>query len=307
MMPGNYNHKRKTKNKKSNASSFTIEKEDTLLDSLITNLPQKSRKILKIVLGNNQVSVDGKPVRQFNHVVSPGQQVDVNWATAVKQQHPKELNIVYMDDAIIVINKPSGLLTIATDKEKRKTAYSMLSNYVKSENKDNKIFIIHRIDRETSGLLMFTRSEEIKHQIQETWSTTISQRAYVGVVEGVVDPVEGTISSYLKESKAFIVYSSQNGKIGKRAVTRYKTLQANNNFTLLQLNLETGRKHQIRVHMQDIGHPVVGDKKYGSGLNLLGRMGLHAQVLAFRHPITGEQYQFDTGIPTTFLRLVKAR
>lgn len=307
MMTGNHNHKRKSEKKKPNASSFTIEKKDTLLDSLITNLPQKSRKILKIVLGNNQVSVDGKPVTQFNHVVSPGQKVDVRWATAVKRRHPKELNIVYMDDAIIVINKPPGLLTIATDKEKRKTAYSMLSNYVKSENKDNKIFIIHRIDRETSGLLMFARSEEIKHKIQGAWSTTIRQRAYVGVVEGVVEPAEGTISSYLKESKAFIVYSSQNEKSGKRAVTHYKTIQTSTNFTLLELNLETGRKHQIRVHMQDIGHPVVGDKKYGSGLNLLGRMGLHAQMLAFTHPLTGEQCQFDTGIPTTFLRLIRAR
>ncbi len=257
------------------------------------------------MLRDNQVSVDGKPVTQFDHVVSPGQKVEVSWTTVVKRQHPKELNIVYMDDAIIVINKPSGLLTIATDKEKRKTAYSMLSNFVKTENKDNKIFIIHRIDRETSGLLMFARSEEIKHQIQGTWNTTISQRAYVGVVEGVVEPAEGTISSYLIESKAFIVYSSQNGKSGKRAVTHYKTIQTNNNFTLLQINLETGRKHQIRVHMQDIEHPIVGDKKYGSGLNLLGRMGLHAQVLAFTHPITGEQYQFDTGIPTKFLRLIK--
>jgi 23S rRNA pseudouridine1911/1915/1917 synthase len=202
-----------------------------------------------------------------------------------------------------VINKPPGLLTIATDKEKRRTAYSILSNYVKAENPDNKIFIIHRIDRETSGLLIFARSEKIKQQIQKTWNSTISQRTYIGVVEGVVTPPEGTITSWLTESKAFIVYSSQKQGQGKRAVTRYRTIAGNKTLSMLQINLETGRKHQIRVHMQDLNHPVIGDKKYGSKLNPLGRMGLHAQVLQFTHPTSGKLCRFDTGIPKNFIKL----
>ncbi len=298
-----YKDRSNTHKKKRPPSSYTIEKKDTLLASLITKLPHKTRKNLKAVLRDGQVSVNGEPVTQFDHVLIPGQCVEVCWDRNVPLKHPRELNIVYIDQDLIVINKPAGLLTIATDKEKRKTAYSMLSKYVKTEDPDNKIFIIHRIDRETSGLLMFARSEKIKRQIQETWNTTISQRTYVGVVEGAVEPPEGTITSWLTESKAFIVYSSQNKKFGKKSVTHYRKIKGNRTISLLQINLETGRKHQIRVHMQDIQHPIIGDKKYGSGFNPIGRMGLHAQVLAFTHPRTGEPCRFDTGIPAKLLKL----
>jgi 23S rRNA pseudouridine1911/1915/1917 synthase len=287
------------------SSSFTIEKDDLLLPSLISNVPHKTRKIIKAVLRDRQVFVDGEPVSQFDHAVKPGQCVEVRWSRDVNKEHLGPLDIVHMDQDLIVINKPAGLLTIATDKEKRKTAYSLLSNFVKTENPDNKIFIVHRIDRETSGLLMFARSEEVKRQIQSTWSATIGQRTYVGVVEGEVTSSTGKIVSWLTESKAFIVYSSQKKGQGKRAVTRYRKIQGNGTLSLLQINLETGRKHQIRVHMQEIDHPIIGDKKYGSNLNPLRRMGLHAQVLAFKHPTTGESCYFDTGIPKNFLRLFR--
>jgi 23S rRNA pseudouridine1911/1915/1917 synthase len=293
--------------KKKQLDTFTVEKKETLLVSLVSHLPQKSRNILKAVLKDRQVSVDGKPVTQFDHALNPGQRVEVSWVRAVPQKQPRELNILFEDEDIIVINKPPGLLTVATDKEKRKTAYSMLSSYVKTQNPDNKIFIIHRLDRETSGLLMFARSEKIKEQIQETWNTTISQRTYVGVVEGQVAQTEGTISSWLTESKAFIVYSSQNPQAGKKAITHYKKLKENKYFTLLQINLETGRKHQIRVHMQDIDHPIIGDKKYGSTINPLRRLGLHAQVLAFTHPTTGQPCRFETAIPEKFQNMFSSR
>jgi 23S rRNA pseudouridine1911/1915/1917 synthase len=293
------------KKKKKKVSTYQIENEDTLLASLINNLPHKTRKTLKAVLKDGQVSIDGTPVTQFDHHLTPGQRVEVQWEKVELQKQPRELNIVHIDQDIIVINKPSGLLTVATDKEKRRTAYSMLSNFVKSEDPDNKIFIIHRIDRETSGLLMFARSERVKRQIQETWDSLISRRTYIGIVEGRVTPPDGTITSWLTESKAFIVYSSQNRKHGKKSTTHYSTIEGNNSFSLLQIHLETGRKHQIRVHMQDIQHPIAGDKKYGSMSNPLGRMALHAQVLAFTHPTTGKQCFFDTGIPTQFLKLFR--
>ncbi|MGI9538417.1 MAG: RluA family pseudouridine synthase [Desulfocapsaceae bacterium] len=293
------------KKKKLNVSSFTLEKQDTLLSSLIGNLPHKNRKNLKAVLKDGQVTIDNEVVRQFDHPLRPGQRVEVKWDRDLKGKHLCALDIVHIDQDIVVINKPSGLLTIATDKEKRKTAYSILSNFVKQEHPDNKIFIVHRIDRETSGLLMFARSEKVKRQIQKTWNATIRERTYIGVVQGKVTPPEGTITSWLTESKAFIVYSSEKkGAAGKRAVTHYKKIMGTDAFSLLQINLETGRKHQIRVHMQDLGHPVIGDKKYGSHLNPLKRMGLHAQVLAFTHPTTKELCRFDTGIPQKFLKLL---
>ena len=294
---------KKLGSKKKSSSSYKVGTKETLLISLIENFPQKTRKLLKAVLKDRQVSVEGKTITQFDYVVIPGQEIVVTWEKNKTISHPRELNILHMDEDIVVINKPAGLLTVATDKEKRRTAYSMLSTYVKAENPDNKIFIIHRLDRETSGLLMFARTEEVKHQIQETWTSTISQRTYVGVVEGQVDPPEGTVTSWLTESSAFIVYSSTTDRTGKRAETHYKKIDGTKDLSLLKINLETGRKHQIRVHMQDIGHPIVGDKKYGAGANFMGRMALHAMVLSFKHPRTGEECHFDTGVPVKFKQL----
>ena len=294
---------RKLKPKNNNISSYKVTSKETLLVSLIESFPKKTRKLLKAVLKDRQVSVEGKTVTQFDYILIPGQDVVVSWEKKKVVSHPRELNIIHIDEDIIVINKPAGLLTVATDKEKRRTAYSMLSTYVKEENADNKIFIIHRLDRETSGLLMFARSEAVKVQIQETWNTTISERTYVGVVEGVVDPPEGTVTSWLTESSAFVVYSSQNDKAGKKAITHYKKIDGTKDLSLLEINLETGRKHQIRVHMQDINHPIVGDKKYGAGANFMGRMALHAMILSFTHPRTGEVCHFDTGVPTKFKQL----
>lgn len=289
--------------KKLKVDTVTIEKIDTLLAGLLAFFPQKSRNVLKAVLKDGQVSINGTPVTQFDHVLKPGQRLEVCWEKKIQRKQSKGLNIVYEDQELIIINKPSGLLTIATDKEKRRTAYAILSDYVKSENPENKIFIIHRLDRETSGLLMFARNEEIKRQIQETWTTTIDQRTYVGVVEGEVEQQEGTIVSWLQESKAFIVYSSQNPQHGQKAITHFKKIKSNNAYSLLQINLETGRKHQIRVHMQDISHPIIGDTKYGSSQSPIRRMGLHAQVLAFTHPKTGKPCRFETEIPKKFLQL----
>jgi len=291
---------------KKKIDAFIVEKGDTLLAFVLSCLPRKSRNIIKTVLKDRQIFVEGKPISQFDYPLLPGQHVEVRWDKAAAHKPGQELKIIHEDDDLIVIDKPSGLLTVATDKEKRKTAYAMLSDYVKTQDPANKIFIVHRLDRETSGLLLFAKNEKIKRQIQETWETTIAERAYVAVVEGQVEPPEGTVTSWLTESKALIVYSSHNSQHGKKAITHYKKLRDNAMYSLLQLNLETGRKHQIRVHMQDINHPIIGDDKYGASLNPIRRMGLHAQVLAFIHPKTGKLCRFETAIPGKFLKLFSA-
>ena len=283
--------------------TFTVENRGPMLESLFSAFPKKSRKLIKAVLRDCQVKVNNRTITQFDHPLKPGQVVEVNWEKTSPQKRPHGLNIIFEDDDILVVNKPAGLLTVATDKEKRKTAYSLLSEYVKEEHPDNKIFIVHRIDRETSGLLLFAKNEKIKLKIQETWISTIKKRSYIAAVEGEIKRKSGTISSYLNESKAYIVYSSKNPKVGKKAVTHYTTLKSNKDFSLLQVNLETGRKHQIRVHMQDIGHPVVGDVKYGSKVKPIGRLGLHALELVFTHPRTNELCSFKTGIPEKFYQL----
>ncbi len=282
---------------------FTVDKEILLLESLIAAFPHKSRKLLKAVLRDQQILVNNRTVTQFDHPLKSGQVVEVSWEKNSPQKRLLGLDIIFEDDDIIVATKPAGLLTVATDKERRKTAYALLSDYVKTADPDNKIFIVHRLDRETSGLLLFAKSEEIKHEIQQTWTTTIKERTYIAAVEGEIKSKGGTITSYLNESKALIVYSSQNPKLGRKAVTHYKTLKSNKDFSLLQLNLETGRKHQIRVHMREIGHPVVGDTKYGSKIKSIGRLALHAQALVFTHPKTNELCSFETGIPEEFNRL----
>ncbi|GAB4030921.1 RluA family pseudouridine synthase [Spirosoma jeollabukense] len=289
------------------STQLTVAEPAELMAFLIAHLPHKNRNNIKSLLSNKQILIDGKVYTQFNHPLRPGQVVTVAANRAPETTQYRGLTILYEDQSLIVINKQSGLLSMATNKERDRTAYGILSDYVKKENPKNKIFIIHRLDRETSGVMMFAKSEKVQQLMQESWNDTIKERTYVALVEGVPNPPKGTVTSYLKESKALIVYSSQNPDNGQLSVTNYTVLKSTADYALLELELETGRKNQIRVHMQDIGHPIAGDSKYGAETNPIGRLGLHAEVLAFEHPITGEAMKFDAPVPKTFLAMVKER
>lgn len=278
-----------------------------LMDFLVTQLPHKNRNNIKSLLRNKQILVDGRVYTQFNHPLQPGQVVTVAASRAPETTQYRGLTILHEDPSLIIINKQAGLLSMATSKERDRTAYGILSDYVKKENPNNKIFIVHRLDRETSGVMVFARSEKVQHLMQESWNATTKERTYVALVEGVPEPKRGMISSYLRESKALIVYSSQNPDNGQLSITNYTMLKAANGYALLELELETGRKNQIRVHMQDIGHPIAGDTKYGATTDPIDRLGLHAEVLSFEHPITGEVMRFDAPVPKTFLSVVKER
>ncbi|QDK80762.1 RluA family pseudouridine synthase [Spirosoma sp. KCTC 42546] len=288
-------------------SKFTVSEPAQLMAFLIEQLPHKNRNNIKSLLSNKQILIDGKVYTQFNHPLREGQVVTVAANRAPQTTQYRGLTILYEDPSIIVINKQAGLLSMATNKERDRTAYGILSDYLKKENPTNKIFIIHRLDRETSGVMMFAKSEKVQRLMQESWNATTKERTYVALVEGVPEPPTGTITSFLRESKALIVYSSQNPDNGQLSITNYNVIKANNGFALVELELETGRKNQIRVHMQDIGHPVVGDAKYGATTNPIGRLGLHAEVLAFEHPITGESMRFDAPVPKIFLSALKER
>jgi len=215
----------------------------------------------------------------------------------------KKMDIIYEDKEILVINKPSGLLTIGTEKEKYRTLYYEASEYIKKQNPRNKIFIVHRLDRDTSGIVMFAKNEKVKHQYQDSWDNLVKVREYHAIVEGVVKNELGTIKSYLKENKAFFVYSTKE-KDGKIAITHYKKIRNNNQYTLLQILLDTGRKNQIRVHMSDLGHPIIGDKKYDSIKNPLRRLGLHASRLVVTNPNTKKNMEFIAKIPSNFNKIV---
>jgi 23S rRNA pseudouridine1911/1915/1917 synthase len=282
---------------------FKVTENALLMEFLMAQMPGKSRGKIKFLLSNKQILVEGEQISQFNHPLTPGQNVEISKVRVDTKKKSKELNIVFEDGELIIVEKPAGLLSISTDKEKRATIYSLLSDHVKEEDEDNKIFVVHRLDRETSGLMLFAKSQEVKYHLQELWESTVLERTYIAVVEGVPEKEEGVITSYLVEGKTFVVHSSQNPKYGKKAITNYKILKNSRDYSLLEVNLETGRKNQIRVHMQDLGHSVVGDKKYGAFSSPFKRLGLHAKKLSFIHPITGKKMLFETEIPEIFMKL----
>lgn len=288
---------------KADTTQFKVTEETELLVFLLAKITGKSRNDVKALLRDKQIYVDGQPVTQFNHPLKPEQVVEVKWKKAPEEQKYRGLSIVFEDQYLIVIEKQAGVLSIATEKQKDNTAYSTLSNHVKKQDPRNRIFVVHRLDRETSGLMMFAKSEKIQKLLQESWNATIEERTYLAVVEGYVEKKQDTITSYLVESKALIVYSSKNPDVGQEAITHYEVLKSNKNFSLLKVNLETGRKNQIRVHAKDIGHSVVGDEKYGAKSDPIKRLGLHAWVLAFKHPITKKDLHFETEMPSKFINL----
>ena len=210
------------------------------------------------------------------------------------------LKVVFEDESVIVADKPEGLLTIATASERSKTAYAMLRQYLNSKKPPEQLFIVHRLDREASGLLVFAKSLEAKERLQDQFKDHSAGRRYVAVVEGSVKADDFTIRSYLAENAAYRVYSTRNSRVGKLAVTHVHTLKRSPKHTLVEVRLETGRKHQIRVHLAESGHPIVGDKNYGSPAKPIRRLALHGTGLEFRHPVTGKLMRFDSPPPKSF-------
>jgi 23S rRNA pseudouridine1911/1915/1917 synthase len=277
----------------------------TLMDFLIAQLPHKNRNNIKTLLKNKAILVNGKPISQFNHPLLSGQIITLNpWYSKPEASTIMEgISILYEDNDIIAIHKESGILSMATDTDKVETAYSMLRNHVKNQNEMGKIFIVHRLDRDTSGVMIFAKNIESKNTLQISWNNTVIQRTYIAVVEGSVQEQSGTITSYLKEDAAYRMHSSQNPNGGEYAITHFKTLKRNKDYSLLEVALETGKKNQIRVHLQDIGHSIVGDKKYGAKTSFLKRLGLHAAVIEFVHPTTKQILKFESDVPKQFTRL----
>lgn len=271
---------------------YIVEEDKELLLYLTCNL-KINRKTAKAMLTNKSIVINNKIITKYNYMLKKNDIILIN-----QNKIETDLNIIYEDKDIIVIIKPHGLLTIGTNNEKEKTLYYMVSDYVKKINKNNKIFVIHRLDKDTSGIVMFAKSEEVKKLYQDNWDNIIKSRKYYALVEGKVDS-NGYIESYLKEDKNYMVYSTKD-KTGKLAKTEYKVIKTNNEYSLLDINILTGRKNQIRVHMKDINHPIVGDRKYGSNKNPIRRLGLHAYELQIINPITKKLIKFIDKMPKKF-------
>lgn len=262
----------------------------------------KAKQLLKY----RAITVRGITVSQPGYALLPGDEINIrSEKEAGKADSPCQgLTVVYEDEAVIVIDKSAGLLTIATEKEKTRTAYYRLTEWLKerSGSTRERIFIVHRLDRETSGLLVFARTDNVKRTLQDDWHKT--DKKYAAIVEGIPAEQSGRIASNLRETSSLRVYSAPVGDRDARpAVTNYRLVKAVGEYALLEITLETGRKNQIRVHLADIGHPVAGDRKYGATTNPIGRLALHANYLAFVHPVTGNRMEFQSKLPAKFHKL----
>lgn len=219
----------------------------------------------------------------------------------------KKLDIIYEDKEILVVNKPSGVLTISTPKEKEKTLFHEVSDYVKKSNPKAKVFIIHRLDKDTSGIVMFAKNQNVKYSYQNNWDNLVLKRGYVAVVDGLLENKTGVIKSYLKETKTLFVYSSNDKKNGKLAITNYNVIKENNKYSMLDIDIKTGRKNQIRVHLSDINHPILGDKKYGNKKDHVKRLMLHAGELIIINPKSKKKMTFISEAPKSFNLLFDER
>ena len=278
---------------------FPVTQECELLEFLFLTLKDQSRNSVKSLLSNHQVSVDGAPISQFNFKLYPGDVVIIS-KTAIRKKTRSNLPIIYENDEMIVINKPSGLLSIASDKEKGSTAYRMLTDYVQQKDKHNRIFVVHRLDEDTSGVLMVAKNVKLQQALQDNWNDLVSKRGYYAIVEGKMENKKGTIKSYLKKNAQNMMYSSKKAGDGQLAITHYQVIAESSEYSLLDVHIDSGRKNQIRVHLGDLGHHVIGDDKYGNPANPIKRLGLHAYELELKHPFTGKVLKFTAPIPKEF-------
>lgn len=282
-----------------NIKQLEVKNEYELLEFLLLTFKDQSRNSVKSLLSSHRVSIDGAPISQFNFKLYPGDVVIIT-KDPIKKKIRKDLPIIFENDEMIVINKPSGLLSVPSDKEKGSTAYRMVTDYVQQKNRRNRIFIVHRLDEDTSGVLMFVKDKKLCDLLQDNWNDLMQKRGYIAIVEGVMEEKSKTIKSYLVKNSQNLMYSSKKKGEGQFAITHYKVIKENETYSMLDVNIDTGRKNQIRVHLGELGHHVIGDDKYGNPSNPLNRLGLHAYELQFIHPVSKKLMTFTASTPKEF-------
>lgn len=269
-----------------------------LLIDWIMEHQNKTHKQAKSLLTKEQILVNGKPQTKYNYLVKETDHIVIKKAIETEKW---DIPILYEDSNIIVVNKPSGLLTIGTEKEKENTLYNVMSSYLKTKQKQAKIFIVHRLDKDTSGVVLLAKSERIKTLYQDHWEDIVKYRGYIALIEGTLNKKEDIITVYLEENKQYQMYVS---KSGKKAITKYKVLKENKNYSKLEIELLTGRKNQIRITFSHIGHPILGDEKYGAKKIPSLKLGLHAHKLILIDPITKKEFVFEAPIPQHFNKFI---
>jgi 23S rRNA pseudouridine1911/1915/1917 synthase len=277
---------------------FTVEKEQKILEILINMSPESSKNTLRSWLKTERVYLNGEIVKESNIVVNPGDEVSIGKKKSISEHNIK---IVFNDNHLIVVDKPIGILSVSTDHGSVKNLHS----YLKDKYRPKRVHVIHRLDRETSGLILFAHTTEAASYLKEKLEKRLVKREYRAIIEGTLKNKIGKWESYLFEDQDYKVHSSKDSSKGKRAVTHYEVLASSNSYSYLRLTLESGRKNQIRVHCADAGHPIFGDKKYGSTINPVQRMCLHAHKLHFQHPQNQKSMEFTSPIPKEYENLIK--
>lgn len=293
-----YNNRRQE-----DTAMYEVHTDSQLLQFLLDNA-HGSRNKLKDTLKGRGVKVNGKVTTQFDYPLKPGMTVTVSKSKRNEMFKSRYVKIVYEDRWLVVVEKNIGILSMAAGHSSLNVK-SVLDDYFHKSRQKCRAHVVHRLDRDTSGLMIYAKDMETEQILEHNWHDIVYDRRYVAVVSGEMEDDEGTIANWLKDNKAYVTYSSPTDNGGKYAVTHFHVLNRTTEHSLVEYRLETGRKNQIRVHSADMGHPVCGDIKYGNGDDPIHRLCLHAYVLCFTHPVTGERMEFDTQIPAAFCRLFK--
>lgn len=274
-----------------------------LLEVLADRFPESSRTTLRQMLKNGRVRVNGEVEKDAKRDIGNDDVVDVGQKSAHRNL-PAGIAVLFEDDHVIVIYKANGILTVATERERDTTVQAYLNTYLKARTEE-RIHVVHRLDRETSGVLVFAKHLAAREGLKVQFAAHSTDRVYVAIIEGDLAPPAGTLRSHLLERRDLRMVSVKPRPDAKLAITHYQTVEAKNGYSMLDVTLETGRKNQIRVHLSEAGHPILGDSFYGSTVNPINRLALHAKLLGFTHPMTGERLTFTAPIPTAFRELFK--
>ena len=295
-MARHYNNKYKNK---SQETVFTVREEGELLEFLMKAMDGISRTKVKKMLTYDSVYVNDRVVSQHNFQLKPNMRISIKKSSEGNRFKNFWVKIVFEDDHILVVEKKAGILSSSTT-PKDESVKTILNYYLDKTHQHANAHTVHRLDKFTSGLIIFAKSKKVALEFEQDWKERVYDRRYVALVHGELPKSQGTVASWLKDDSHYVTHSSQEDNGGKYAVTHYKKMKSGNGYSLVELQLETGRKNQIRVHLQDLGCPVVGDLKYGDGSDPINRLGLHAYKLCFKHPVTGEDMKFETDIPKSF-------
>ena len=283
--------------------TFNVVEPAQLIAFIMEKMHGVSRNRAKALISNRVVLVNNTITTHPLAELKPGDVVQLDRSKHKKSFHCKELDIVFEDPYLFIIDKHPGLLSMSNN-SRQQTVQTVLNRYLEKGGGRNTSHLVHRLDRDTSGLMVYAKDVQTQQSLINGWQQLVTDRRYLALVKGEFEQTRGRIQSWLTEDKKFVTHSSPVDNGGKYAVTHYNVLASSNGYSLVECELETGRKNQIRVHMADLGHPVVGDRKYGSGEDPMRRLGLHAYMLCFTHPVTGKHLRFETPVPFCFEKLL---